>query len=139
LDSGRLAGRKWYPPTYPSLLTFCLSSPSYTPPAGTDMSPPIATIISRSQRRTFAYTHLRPARNSTPSLQVFGVPYSEHSSFFELTCFALSFNWGKMIATVNVGSEGSRGRMARWIEKWEAERKKRGQDTIVQYRAPDYW
>jgi DNA cross-link repair 1A protein len=37
-----------------------------------------------------------------------GVPYSEHSSFFELTCFALSLPCRpemKMIATVNVGNE----------------------------------
>ena len=36
-----------------------------------------------------------------------GVPYSEHSSFFELTCFALSMPGHdlKMIATVNVGNE----------------------------------
>ena len=36
-----------------------------------------------------------------------GVPYSEHSSFFELTCFALSVPGPdlKMIATVNVGNE----------------------------------
>lgn len=38
---------------------------------------------------------------------VLGVPYSEHSSFFELTCFALSLPGAdlKMIATVNVGNE----------------------------------
>jgi hypothetical protein len=36
-----------------------------------------------------------------------GVPYSEHSSFFELTCFALSMPGPdlKMIATVNVHNE----------------------------------
>jgi DNA cross-link repair 1A protein len=35
------------------------------------------------------------------------VPYSEHSSFFELSCFALSMPGPdlKMIATVNVGNE----------------------------------
>ena len=36
-----------------------------------------------------------------------GVPYSEHSSFFELSCFALSMPGPdlRMIATVNVGNE----------------------------------
>lgn len=87
---------------------------------------------------------MRPARNSTSHLQLYGVPYSEHSSFFELTCFALSFNWEKMIATVNVGSETSRDKMSKWFEKWDAERKKRvsatgGKQEVVQYRAGDYW
>lgn len=74
---------------------------------------------------------------------LYGVPYSEHSSFFELTCFALSLDWGKMIATVNVGSAKSRGKMDQWFEKWRAERMKRlrpgrGLD-IVQYRQADHW
>ena len=64
-------------------------------------------------------------RNSTPQFMLYGVPYSEHSSFFELTCFALSLDWVKMIATVNVGSQASRAKINRWIEKWEAERKRR--------------
>jgi DNA cross-link repair 1A protein len=72
-------------------------------------------------------------------LQLFGVPYSEHSSFFELTCFTLSLDWGKIIATVNVGSETSRAKMARWVERWEAERNKRGKDAVVHYRNIDYW
>ena len=70
---------------------------------------------------------------------LYGVPYSEHSSFFELTAFALSCDWVKMIATVNVGSEASRAKMAKWVEKWEAEKKKRGTVAIVDHRAPDYW
>lgn len=84
-------------------------------------------------------------KNSTANCMCFGVPYSEHSSFFELSCFALSLNWAKMIATVNVGSEASRAKIAKWIEKWEAERKRRrkdmvdGPDGVVQYRRIDYW
>lgn len=70
---------------------------------------------------------------------MYPVPYSEHSSFFELTCFAMSFEWVKMIATVNVGSEASRGKMAKWVAKWEAERKKQGKDCIVPHRRDDYW
>ncbi len=44
-----------------------------------------------------------------------------------------------MIATVNVGSENSRQKMAKWVQKWEAERKKKGNDYVVEYRQPDYW
>ncbi|KAA1089859.1 hypothetical protein PGTUg99_023884 [Puccinia graminis f. sp. tritici] len=41
-------------------------------------------------------------------VEVYGVPYSEHSSFFELSCFCISFDWVRMIPTVNSGSPGSR-------------------------------
>ena len=112
---------------------------SFSAPNGTDMLPPIATVITRSQSRTSTHANLQPTRNSTAALQIYGVPYSEHSSFFELTCFALSFEWTRMIATVNVGSETSRGKMAKWVERWEAERKKRGKVEVVGYRAQDYW
>lgn len=100
--------------------------------------PSVASIVSRPHRN-FTYANLRPARNSTSTLQLFPIPYSEHSSFFELTCFAMSFDWGKMIATVNVGSETSRNKMAKWVAKWEAERKKRGKDVVVPHRNLNYW
>ncbi|KAG6897828.1 hypothetical protein C0992_010633 [Termitomyces sp. T32_za158] len=111
---------------------------TYTPPMGTDQLPTIASIISHPHRG-FTHSNLRPARQSTAALQLFPVPYSEHSSFFELTCFAMSFDWGKMIATVNVGSESSRSKMAKWVAKWEAERKKRGKNEVIPYRHIDYW
>jgi DNA cross-link repair 1A protein len=114
----------------------------YTQPAGTNLSPTIPALISRAQSLTFTSSSLRPTRQSTASLTLYGVPYSEHSSFFELTCFALSVEWGKIVATVNVGSEASRGRMGRWIERWEAERRRRrgcGEEGAVRYRTVDYW
>ena len=111
----------------------------FTQPSGSDNFPAISTVISRSQSRSFTYANMNPTKNSTGSMLLYGVPYSEHSSFFELTCFALSLNWGRMIATVNVGRETSRGKMAKWVEKWEAERRKRGVTEVVPPRAPDYW
>ncbi|KZT25277.1 DRMBL-domain-containing protein [Neolentinus lepideus HHB14362 ss-1] len=112
---------------------------TFTQPNGSDTLPSISTILAKSRQRQFTYANLSPTRNSTSTYQLYGVPYSEHSSFFELTCFALSFNWGKMIATVNVGSERSRGRMRRWVEAWEKEKKARLKDAIIPYRTPDYW
>lgn len=112
---------------------------TFSAPTGSDMVPSVSTIIARTQGRTFTHAHLSPMRNSTAALQVYGVPYSEHSSFFELTCFALSLDWGRMIATVNVGSEKSRNKMGTWIERWEVERKKRAKGEMVQHRAQNYW
>ena len=112
----------------------------FAAPVGSEQSPSIANIISRgASRPLFTYSDLKPSRNSTSALTLYGVPYSEHSSFFELTCFAMSFDWGKMIATVNVGSANSRGKMAKWVEKWENERKRKGKTEVVQYRNVDYW
>ncbi|KAF9454237.1 DRMBL-domain-containing protein [Macrolepiota fuliginosa MF-IS2] len=112
---------------------------TYSQPAGTDQMPSIASILARTSQKDFTYTDLQQSPKSTPVIQVYGVPYSEHSSFYELTCFAMSFSWTKMIATVNVGSEQSRGKMTKWVERWEAERKKRGVDNIVTPRHEDYW
>ena len=104
--------------------------------------PPVASTIANAQSRTFTYANLQPARNSTPTLMQYGVPYSEHSSFAELACFALSIDCAKVIATVNVGTATGRAKMTKWFEKWDSERKKRleaGEPAIVKYRTLDYW
>lgn len=104
--------------------------------------PSIPYIISRDQSRDFTYANLRPARNSTGKVLIYNVPYSEHSSFFELTCFAMSLDWGKIIATVNVGNSKSRAKMEKWFEKWKVERTKRlrnDNSEFVQHRSLDYW
>ncbi|KAF9245362.1 DRMBL-domain-containing protein [Melanogaster broomeanus] len=111
---------------------------TYTSQSGSDLGSHIQAIISRGQSRLFSYADLKPMQKSSYAIQMFGVPYSEHSSFFELTCFAMSCDWGKMIPTVNVGSENSRAKMARWIERWESHRK-RTNASVIQPRAADYW
>jgi DNA cross-link repair 1A protein len=132
----------------------------YTPPAGTDTGN-LQNIINRNQKRMYNWASLRPMRNSSPSVMLYGVPYSEHrfadlppfqerrmtpisSSFFELTCFALSTQYVKMIATVNVGSAKSRAKMDGWFEKWEIERRRRDKEkadnhSVVAFRDKEYW
>jgi DNA cross-link repair 1A protein len=124
--------------THSSLTAPFLAS-RFRPPAGAAQSPTIASVISLAQQKTFTHANLRPAKSTSAALQLIPVPYSEHSSFFELTCFALSIQWGRMIATVNVGSERSRAKMTRWMQKWEAETRKRKKGEAVPHRRADYW
>ena len=142
-------------------LVLLLMDYRYTPPAGADTIN-LQNIIDRDQKRLYNWANLRPMRNSGPSVMLYGVPYSEHrfadllpsqrirymtpiySSFFELTCFALSAQYVRMIATVNVGSAKSRAKMNGWFEKWEVERRRRVKEKanehgIVGFRDKEYW
>ena len=117
---------------------------TYSPPKGADLFPPISNVLARTRTaKPFTASSLNPSRGSTARVALYGVPYSEHSSFLELTAFAMSVDWVRIIATVNVGSAASRAKMEKWFEKWAAERKARMRDSklkgIVQPRAPDYW
>ncbi|KAH9031316.1 DNA repair metallo-beta-lactamase-domain-containing protein [Lactarius pseudohatsudake] len=112
---------------------------TYSPPAGTSSTPSVGSTLARPPHREFTHADLRPARGSTPSAQLFGVPYSEHSSFFELTCLALSLDWARIVPTVNVESAASRAKISTWIARWEAERRKRPLGVVPLYRSPEYW
>jgi DNA cross-link repair 1A protein len=90
-----------YKSHYTHALAFRPTGWTFSPPAGSDTLPAVAAVIKKSQARGYTHADLRPMRNSTPALALYGVPYSEHSSFFELCCFALSLDWGRIIATVN--------------------------------------
>jgi len=72
----------------------------------------------------------------------FGVPYSEHSSFGELTAFCVSLDCARFIPTVNVGSQESRDMMQGWFDKWDRERERRrraGLPRVVEARGDTYW
>lgn len=133
---------------------------TYQAPKGADPAPSVRDVIARVQSaRAFTYADLKPARNSaamTPTSRfigssnglipvvTYGVPYSEHSSFGELACFAVSLDWGRMIATVGVGSAKGRERVKMWVGRWEKERRRRreeGEDAagVVGYRSLEYW
>ncbi|KAH9973455.1 DNA repair metallo-beta-lactamase, partial [Lactifluus volemus] len=84
---------------------------TYSPPAGTSTALSISSILARQPHREFTYAHLQPVRGSH-RLPFRAVSYSEHSSFFELTCFALSLSWARIIATVNVESSANRTKIS---------------------------
>ncbi|KAF9091250.1 DNA break repair nuclease [Mortierella sp. AD031] len=65
---------------------------------------------------------LRPSYTS-PTVKIYPVPYSEHSSFSELAGFCRSLNILKVIPTVGVGSEKGRHAMNEWFKRWEQERR----------------
>ncbi|BGP31288.1 DNA cross-link repair protein PSO2/SNM1 [Rhodotorula toruloides] len=107
-----------------------------------DKYPSIPKILQIEQQRKFSPAGLYPQRDSTPMTMAFGVPYSEHSSFFELTCFCLSLDWTRVIPTVNVHTASSRNKMKGWIDRWGAERKRRADaklPKIVPFRNVNYW
>ena len=41
-------------------------------------------------------------------------------------CFYLALHLGRVVPTVNVGSQKSRERMKMWVDKWELEKRKNG-------------
>lgn len=101
---------------------------NYRPPSSRfTENPAVSTVLhSEGWKSRFTMKDLIPQRGSTRESNCFGVPYSEHSSFRELTMFCCALRIGRVIPTVNVGSAKSREKMKMWIEKWEAEKKKSG-------------
>ena len=117
-----------YKPHFARIVGFRPSGWNYRPPQGraTD-SPAVHTVLhSASWRSRFSYGDLHPQRGSTRDAACFGVPYSEHSSFRELTMFCCALRIDRIIPTVNVGSAKSREKMRAWCERWTAEKKKNG-------------
>ncbi|KAJ5781329.1 DNA repair metallo-beta-lactamase [Penicillium paradoxum] len=101
---------------------------TYRPPAGRMIqNPPVSTVLHGEHWKSpYTSQDLTPQRGSTRESACFGVPYSEHSSFRELTMFCCALRIGRIIPTVNVGSQKSRDQMKVWMERWDAEKKKNG-------------
>jgi DNA cross-link repair 1A protein len=101
---------------------------SYRPPTSRFTENPAVPTVLHSEGWKTRYTmkDLAPQRGSTRESNCFGVPYSEHSSFRELTMFCCALRIGRIVPTVNVGSARSREKMKGWIEKWEVEKRKNG-------------
>ncbi|CAG8105695.1 unnamed protein product [Penicillium olsonii] len=101
---------------------------TYRPPTGRVLqNPPVSTVLHGDNWKSpFTVHDLTPQRGSTKESACYGVPYSEHSSFRELTMFCCALRIGRVIPTVNVGSQKSRDQMKVWMERWEVEKKKNG-------------
>ncbi|KAK4507450.1 hypothetical protein PRZ48_001185 [Zasmidium cellare] len=115
-------------PHFTRAVGFRPSGWNYKPPNSrfTD-SPLVQTVLhSDNWKSAFSMKDLVPQRGSSSRASCFGVPYSEHSSFRELTMFCCALKIDKIIPTVNVGSAKSRERMKAWCDRWAAERRKNG-------------
>lgn len=124
-----------YKPHFSRIVGFRPSGWNYRPPnsRGSAGDPTVHAVLhSESWKSRYSMRELVPQRGSTREAQCFGVPYSEHSSFRELTLFCCALRIDRIIPTVNVGSAKSREKMKAWCEKWAAEKKKNGL-----YRAED--
>lgn len=115
-------------PHFTRAVGFRPSGWNYRPPNSRfTESPAVQTVLhSDNWKSTYNMRDLVPQRGSTSRTSCFGVPYSEHSSFRELTMFCCALRIEKIIPTVNVGSKKGRERMKGWCERWAAERKKNG-------------
>lgn len=115
-------------PHFSRVIGFRPTGWNYRPPAGRLVqNPPVSTVLHGEHWKSpFTSQDLTPQRGSTRESACFGVPYSEHSSFRELTIFCCALRIGRVIPTVNVGSQKSRDQMKVWIERWDAEKKKNG-------------
>lgn len=115
-------------PHFTRAVGFRPSGWNYRPPNSRFVeSPSVQTVLdSDNWKSNYSMRDLVPQRGSTSRASCFGVPYSEHSSFRELTVFCCSLRIEKVIPTVNVGSAKGRERMKGWCERWAQERKKNG-------------
>lgn len=117
-----------YADSFSRCVGFRPSGWQYRPPTGRfTEAPAVATVLRGSNWAShYSMKELVPQRGSTSRAACFGVPYSEHSSFRELTMFCCALRIERVIPTVNVGSAKGRERMKVWIERWGVEKKKNG-------------
>lgn len=117
-----------YADTFSRAVGFRPSGWNYRPPNSRFTESPTVQNVLHSQnwKSTFSMKDLAPQRGSTSRASCFGVPYSEHSSFRELTMFCCALRIDKIIPTVNVGSAKSREKMKAWCDRWAVDKKKNG-------------
>lgn len=115
-------------PHFSRIVGFRPSGWNYRPPNSRLVdSPSVAAVLTgENWRSRYTMADLSPQRGSTREAACFGVPYSEHSSFRELTMFCCALRIEKIVPTVNVGSAASRAKMKMWIDRWLTERRKKG-------------
>ena len=77
----------------------------------------------------FTHQHLQPVRHG--SVHIYAVPYSEHSSFYELMAFMLHIPHHRMIPTVPT-------KFQRYANVWTEASQHHGH-VLIKPRSTDYW
>jgi DNA cross-link repair 1A protein len=97
--------------------------------------------IIRARPADLTAAALKPSYD-TPLVKIYEVPYSEHSSFRELTLFLASLDINRIVPTVNVYSEKSRLKMSLLFETWSKDKIKlhnNGKAQIIDYPSINSW
>ncbi|KAI5295766.1 hypothetical protein KEM52_000304 [Ascosphaera acerosa] len=115
-------------PHFTRIVGFRPTGWTYRSPKGRMLeNPDVDKVIhSKGWQTPFSERDCKPLRGSSEEAACFGIPYSEHSSFRELTMFCCSLRIAKIVPTVNVSNATSRDRMKKWIERWEAYKRTNG-------------
>ncbi|KAL7333788.1 DNA cross-link repair protein PSO2/SNM1 [Mucor circinelloides] len=92
---------------------------------------PLSEIIIPPADRT---VQLEPYYNRN-DIKLYGVPYSEHSSFRELASFIASMNIYHIIPTVNMSQVQA---MSVYFDKWQEEKSAK-RIEVVRYPNEEYW
>lgn len=128
-------------PRFTSLLAFKPTGWTYQTTTATDNgkdSGDPSTIDSLSQvirPPTDRHLTLTPQHDS-PMLKIYGVPYSEHSSFRELASFIASLDINHVVPTVNNESQKSQQWM--YLDRWKQD-KRRIPSQVVPFSVETHW
>ncbi|KAI8060007.1 DNA repair metallo-beta-lactamase-domain-containing protein [Gongronella butleri] len=103
------------------------------------------TLATEMEVGSLAYVTQAPAKRdveiaqqySSNTVKIYGVPYSEHSSFRELASFVASLHIKHIVNTVPSSSERLQQKMDHYLAKWQ--REKPTDVQIVPFVAESHW
>ncbi len=79
--------------------------------------------IIRAGSADFCVAALKPSYKLS-CIKIYGIPYSEHSSFREQALFIVSLDIRRIVPTVNVYNEKSRVKMSTFFDTWNKDKTK---------------
>ncbi|CAO3593414.1 unnamed protein product [Absidia cylindrospora] len=124
-------------PRFTNMIAFRPTGWTYRPSKAQETEMSIGSLSQVTVAPTNRTLYLTPS-HSSPTLKIYGVPYSEHSSFRELASFIASLEINHVVPTVYYETEKGRRQMLKYLEKWQQD--KQGKPiNIVPYPAETHW